>query len=111
MGDLDAVGFQVRAEPIERRGIRHLPAEEADALAAVLVHDQALLAIVHAQRERRAAAVDRLQAQELRAVARPVVDVLGAEPDIAERWDRTERWDRHGFTSQAGRRRGNNPGG
>ena len=90
---------EMRAEPVERRGVRHLPAEEADALAAVGIHDQALLAVVHAQRERRAAAVDRLQAEQPRAVARPVVDILGAQADIAQRLHRTERWDRHGFTS------------
>ena len=39
------------ANRIERGGVRDLPAEEADALAAVLADDDALLAVVHAQRE------------------------------------------------------------
>jgi hypothetical protein len=52
-------------------------------LPAVGVDHEPLLAIVHAEGEARAALVDALQAQEIRAVARPVADILGANPDIA----------------------------
>src|SRR5262249_13623053 len=68
-------------------GVGDLPAEEGDALPAVGVDHQALLAIVHAEGEARAALVDALQAEEIFAVARPVAHVLGANPDIAQRFD------------------------
>jgi hypothetical protein len=54
-------------------------------LAAVGVDDQPLPAVIHAQRQGGAAAVDRLQAEQPRPVAGPVLDVLGAKADIAER--------------------------
>ena len=72
------------AERIERGGIRHLPAEEADARAAVLIDDDALLAVVHAEREARRALVDALQAEQLRAVVAPIVERLRANADITQ---------------------------
>ena len=48
---LDAGLLQSCIKSIERGGVGHLPAEESDALAAVLAHNDALLSIVHAQRE------------------------------------------------------------
>ena len=83
--DLDAVGLEMGAEPGERRGVRDLPAEEADALAAVGIDDEPLLAVVHPQAQRRAAAVDRLEAEQPRPVPRPIVDVLGAQADVTQR--------------------------
>ena len=47
---LGADFLKARRQRVERRSIRHLPAEEADALPAVGVHHQALLAVVHAER-------------------------------------------------------------
>jgi hypothetical protein len=82
---LDAVAVEMRPQPVERGGVGHFPAEKADAFAAVGVHDQPLLAVVHAQRQRGAGAVHRLRAEQPRPVARPVLDVLGAKADIAER--------------------------
>src|SRR5262245_53458251 len=81
-GRLDARRYRV-----ERRGVGDLPAEEGDALPAVGVHHEPLLAIIHAEGEARAALVDALQAEEVFAVARPVAHVLGANPDIAQRLD------------------------
>src|SRR5712691_2641963 len=81
-GRLDA-----RRHGVKRGGVGDLPAEEADALPAVGVDHEALLAIVHAEGETRAALVDALQAEEVLAVARPVADVLGANSDIAQRFD------------------------
>src|SRR5262249_559945 len=71
---------------VKRRGVGDLPAEEADALPAVGVDHEALLAIIHAEGEARATLVDALQAEEVFAVARPVAQVLGANPDIAQRF-------------------------
>ena len=46
---LGAGRFQPRRERVERGGVRHLPAEEADALPAVGVDHEPLLAVVHAE--------------------------------------------------------------
>ena len=72
--------FQMRGERIERRRIRHLPAEEARRVARVRMDHEALLAVVHAERERAAALVDQLHAEEPRAVGRPVFQVLVRRP-------------------------------
>ena len=81
---LDLVFLQMRRDGVERRRIGDLPAEKADALAAVGGDDDALLAVVHAEGERRARLVDALQAEQARAVARPVGQILGAHADIAQ---------------------------
>ena len=65
--------------------VRDLPAEEADALAAIGVDDDPLLAIVHAERDRRPALVDALQPQEAAAVGAPIAQILGADTEIAQR--------------------------
>src|SRR5262245_13833818 len=85
--NLSAGRLDARRYRVERRGVGDLPAEEADALPAVGVNHEALLAIIHAEGEARAALVDALQAEEIFAVARPVAHVLGANPDIAQRFD------------------------
>src|SRR5206468_2803632 len=69
---------------VQRRGVRDLPAEAADALAAVLRHHHPLLAVVHAQRERLGALVDELHSEEPGAVAGPVLERLGVHADISE---------------------------
>jgi hypothetical protein len=81
---LDLVSLQMCRDGVERRGVGDLPAEEADTLAAVGIDDDALLAVVHAEGERRARLVDALQAEQARAVARPVGQILGAHADIAQ---------------------------
>src|SRR6516165_1472308 len=85
--NLGAGRLDARRHGVKRRGVGDLPAEEGDALPAVGVDHQALLAIIHAEGEARAALVDALQAEEVFAVARPVAHVLGANPDIAQRFD------------------------
>ena len=83
-GNLNPGLLQPRGKMIERGGVAHLPAEESDALAAVFADDDALLAIVHPQREAFAAPVDELHAQEFGAEARPVLERFRANADIAE---------------------------
>ena len=77
----------LRRQRIERGRVRYLPAEEADALPAVGIDHQPLLAVIHAEGERRAALVDALQAEKIAAVARPIAQVLGANADIAQSFD------------------------
>src|SRR5262249_18384450 len=86
----DAGRVDARRHGVQRRGVGDLPAEEADALPAVGVDHEALLAIIHAEGEARAALVDALQAEEGFAVARPVAHVPGANPAIAQRSDAHE---------------------
>ena len=43
--------LELRRERVERGGVRDFPAEEADAFAAVGIDDDALLAVVHAERD------------------------------------------------------------
>ena len=74
----------MRGERIERRGIGDFPAVERRPLVLAGMDDDALLAVVHAQRERAAALVDHLHAEKARAVGRPILDVLGADADIAQ---------------------------
>src|SRR5271170_7971115 len=75
----------MRRERIERRRIGDFPAVERWAFVLVGVNDDALLAIVHTQSERAAALVDQLHAEESGAVLRPVIEVFGADADIAQR--------------------------
>ena len=82
--DLDVVVFQMRRQRIERRGIGDFPAVERRPLGLVAMDDDALLAVVHAQRERAAALVDQLHAEKAGAVSRPIVEILGADADISQ---------------------------
>ena len=82
--DFHAVLFQMRRERIERRRVGNLPAVERRAFVFVGVDDDALLAVVHAQRQRAAALVDQLHAEKVGAVSRPILEVLGADTDIAQ---------------------------
>src|SRR5262245_27923439 len=83
----DLALFEPCGERIERRTVGHFPAKEADALTAVRIHDDALLAVVHAERQARAAPVDALQAEQAGAVPAPVVERLGANADVSQSLD------------------------
>jgi len=48
------------------------------------MHDDALLAVVHAERHGRARLVDALQPEQVRPIARPVAQLLGAHADVAQ---------------------------
>src|SRR5262249_16352966 len=86
-GDLSPSRFNPRRYLVESGGVSDLPAEERDTLAAVGADDQTLLAVGHTKGQARATFVDALQPEQPFAVARPVVDILGANPDIAQRFD------------------------
>ena len=79
------VPLEVGREGVERGGVGDLPAVEAGRVGVVLVNHQALLAVVHAERGGAAALVHQLHAQEPAGVGRPVLQVLGAKADIAQR--------------------------
>ena len=89
--NLGAGRLDPRRERVERGSVRDLPAEEADALAAVGIDHEPLLAIVHAEGEARTALVDTLQAEEVGAVGCPVAQILGANADIAQSLDAHDR--------------------
>ena len=84
--DLHAVVRQMRGVGVERRGVGDLPAVEARRLGVGRVDHEPLLAVVHAEGERAAALVHELHAEELAAVGRPVLEVLGADSDITQRF-------------------------
>src|SRR5262249_48604170 len=86
-GDLSASRFNPRRYLVESGGVRDLPAEERDTLAAVAIDDQTLLAVVHTTGQAWPTLADALHPEQPFAVARPVVDILGANPDIAQRFD------------------------
>jgi hypothetical protein len=79
---LDAGG-----DGVERRRIRDLPAEEAGALATVFIDDQALPAVVHAERERLRAFVHKLHAEQIGAEGAPIFERLGTDANIAQALD------------------------
>ena len=55
------------------------------ALAAIGIDDDALLPIVHAERHAARAFVDTLKSKRPAAIGSPVAQILGANPEIAER--------------------------
>ena len=61
-----------------------LPAEEARAFAHRAVDHDALLAVVHPERQQRIAALDRLQPDQAGAELPPVVEVVRAETGISQ---------------------------
>src|SRR5262249_16385276 len=75
----------MRGEHIQRRGIGDLPAVERRPFVLVGMDDDALLAVVHAQRQRAATFVDSLHAEKPRAIGGAVFQIAGADTDIAER--------------------------
>ena len=79
--DLDAGGIEPRRKRVERGRVRDFPAEEADALAAVGIDDDALLAVVHAERQRATRLLSmRCRPSSCGAVVAPVVELLARMP-------------------------------
>src|SRR5204863_283376 len=83
--DAYARGLEPRGELVERGGIRDLPAEKGGPVGIVGLDDEPLAAVVHAQAQRGPAALDELHAEKVFAETRPILEVAGAQPDIAER--------------------------
>ena len=84
-GDRHARLLQTRRKPLQRGRVGDLPAEESDPFAAVFLDDDALLAVVHAQRKLLAALLQELHAQKSRAEAAPVLERICVNADISER--------------------------
>ena len=59
--DFDPARLDARRHRVERGGVRNLPTEKADALPAVGVDDEPLLAIIHAEGKARAGLVGALR--------------------------------------------------
>ena len=83
--NLDAAFFQMRRQRLDRRCVGDLPPVESNTLTFVALDNHALLAVVHAQRQRTAALVDELHAEKTRAVGRPLIEIGAADAHIAER--------------------------
>ena len=83
-GYIDPRALELPGQRIERGRVPDLPTEKADALAVIGVDDDPLLAVVHAEGQRGARFVDALKAEQTRAVARPIAQILGSNPDITE---------------------------
>src|SRR5262249_36526400 len=83
--DLDRIALEVRGERVQAVGVLDFPTVEGRTFTVIATDHHSLLAIVHAQRERGAALVDELHAEETCAVGFPVVEVLALDPDISER--------------------------
>src|SRR5262249_27942090 len=82
---LNAGALELGSEAIERRRVGNFPAIEGRTFAAVLLHHDPLLAVVHAERERRAAAIDELHAEEAPAIGGPVLQAPRADANISQR--------------------------
>ena len=82
--DVDPVLLQPRRERVQRRRIRDLPAEEALAVGHRTVDDDALLAVVHPERQQRIAALDRLQPDQPGPELPPVVQLVRSEAGISQ---------------------------
>jgi hypothetical protein len=72
---IDAGGFQPGGELVQRSRVGHLPAEEARPFRHRAVDDNALLAVVHPERQQRSAALDRLQADQSGSELSPIVEI------------------------------------
>ena len=83
-GDLGAGLLKPRRERVERGASATSQPKKPMPCPPSASTTNALLAVVHAERHRRAALVDALQAEEVGAVARPVLQALGADPDISQ---------------------------
>ena len=77
--------FQPRGTSFERGRIGGLPAKKGDTLAAILVDDDALLAIVHPQCDPPVGLVHDLHAEKPGAEARPILERACANADISKR--------------------------
>ena len=74
----------MRRQRIEGGGIGDFPAIERGTFVRAGMHDHALLAIIHAQGERSAGLLDKLHAEKARAIGRPLIEIAGADADVAE---------------------------
>src|SRR5215212_8552035 len=74
----------MRGKCLQRRGIGHFPAVEDWTLALGRINHHALLAIVHAEGQRRAALIDQLHAEEAAAIGGPVLQALGPNAHISK---------------------------
>ena len=83
-GDGHAGFFQPRGQRIQRRTVGNLPAEEARAFAHRAVDHDALLAVVHPERQQRIAALDRLQPDQAGPELPPVLEVIRSETGISQ---------------------------
>ena len=83
---------RVTATPAGRAGgvgvevsrLGDLPAHEGEGLAGLVGDDEPLLRVVHAEGERLAAAVDLLHAEQAAGEVGPVVEPVGAHPEVAQ---------------------------
>ena len=80
----DAGPVQPGGEPFQRVAVGDLPAIEDGAVGAALVHQDALLAVVHAEGQGRGGGVGHLQPHDARAECAPFVEAGGFHPDIAQ---------------------------
>src|SRR4051812_19127462 len=83
-GNHDPCLLEPRCRRIKRRGVGDFPAENADAFATICVDDDALLAVIHAERQHRSALVDPLQAEQPGPIGPPITQILGADADISQ---------------------------
>ena len=83
-GDGHAGFFQPRGQRIQRRTVGNLPAEEARAFAHRAVDHDALLAVVHPERQQGIAALDRLQPDQAGPELPPVLEVIRSETGISQ---------------------------
>src|SRR5262249_28602315 len=82
--DAELGGIDAGGDGVVCLGIRHLPAEDGGGVCAA-GHDEALLAIVHAELEHCGAALHQLKAEKARSVRGPVVEPVRMDTDISER--------------------------
>src|SRR6202021_718227 len=71
-------------KPIERNGVRHFPTQDTDAVATILVDDDSLLSVIHAERKRRGAFVDPLQAELAGSIVSPILYALCADSHVSQ---------------------------
>ncbi len=83
-GDRHAGFFQPRRQRVQRRCVRNLPAEEPRAFAHGAVDHDALLAVIHPERQQRVAALDRLQPDQAGPELPPVLEVGRSETGISQ---------------------------
>ena len=82
--DGDPGRFQPACELIEAGGVGDFPAEEARAFAHRTVDDDALLAVVHPERQQRIAALDGLQADQGGPELSPVLQRIRSEARVTQ---------------------------
>ena len=80
--------FEPDRERLQRRRVGDLPAEEARTFGHRAVDDDALLTVIHAERQQRRAALHRLQADQSGPELPPIVQRCRSEPGISQRLQR-----------------------